>query len=90
MTSSGHHRPHPPTAEFSCMMQSRRSAIALRHVSYEDLGLLAPVMEHNGWDVRRRDAAGGVKDSGYGREGGTEGLQCYTVVKNVSHKTTEA
>ncbi|MCP3407697.1 NAD-dependent succinate-semialdehyde dehydrogenase [Bradyrhizobium sp. CCGB01] len=30
---------------------------------------------------------GGVKDSGYGREGGTEGLQGYTVVKNVSHKT---
>jgi succinate-semialdehyde dehydrogenase / glutarate-semialdehyde dehydrogenase len=28
---------------------------------------------------------GGVKDSGYGREGGTEGLECYTVVKNVSH-----
>jgi succinate-semialdehyde dehydrogenase / glutarate-semialdehyde dehydrogenase len=31
---------------------------------------------------------GGVKDSGYGREGGTEGLQCYTVTKNVSHKMT--
>ena len=30
---------------------------------------------------------GGVKDSGYGREGGTEGLACYTVVKNVSHQT---
>ena len=30
---------------------------------------------------------GGVKDSGYGREGGIEGLQSYTVVKNVSHKT---
>jgi succinate-semialdehyde dehydrogenase / glutarate-semialdehyde dehydrogenase len=30
---------------------------------------------------------GGVKESGYGREGGTEGLECYTVVKNVSHKT---
>lgn len=30
---------------------------------------------------------GGVKDSGYGREGGTEGLQCYTVVKNVSLQT---
>jgi succinate-semialdehyde dehydrogenase / glutarate-semialdehyde dehydrogenase len=30
---------------------------------------------------------GGVKESGYGREGGVEGLQCYTVVKNVSHKT---
>ena len=29
---------------------------------------------------------GGVKESGYGREGGTEGLQCYTVTKNVSHK----
>jgi succinate-semialdehyde dehydrogenase / glutarate-semialdehyde dehydrogenase len=28
---------------------------------------------------------GGVKESGYGREGGTEGLACYTVVKNVSH-----
>jgi succinate-semialdehyde dehydrogenase/glutarate-semialdehyde dehydrogenase len=28
---------------------------------------------------------GGVKDSGIGREGGVEGLQCYTVVKNVSH-----
>ncbi|MEQ8196144.1 MAG: NAD-dependent succinate-semialdehyde dehydrogenase [Rhodospirillales bacterium] len=29
---------------------------------------------------------GGVKDSGYGREGGVEGLECYTVVKNISHK----
>jgi succinate-semialdehyde dehydrogenase / glutarate-semialdehyde dehydrogenase len=29
---------------------------------------------------------GGVKDSGYGREGGTEGLDCYTVAKLVSHK----
>src|SRR5262245_48269138 len=28
---------------------------------------------------------GGVKESGYGREGGTEGLEHYTVVKNVSH-----
>lgn len=26
---------------------------------------------------------GGIKDSGYGREGGTEGLGCYTVSKNV-------
>jgi succinate-semialdehyde dehydrogenase/glutarate-semialdehyde dehydrogenase len=30
---------------------------------------------------------GGVKDSGYGREGGTEGLDEYTVVKCVSHLT---
>jgi succinate-semialdehyde dehydrogenase / glutarate-semialdehyde dehydrogenase len=29
---------------------------------------------------------GGVKDSGYGHEGGTEGLQCYTIAKLVSHK----
>jgi succinate-semialdehyde dehydrogenase/glutarate-semialdehyde dehydrogenase len=29
---------------------------------------------------------GGVKDSGYGREGGTEGLDCYTITKLVSHK----
>ncbi len=30
---------------------------------------------------------GGVKESGFGREGGIEGLQAYTVVKNVSHRT---
>ncbi|WNJ92762.1 NAD-dependent succinate-semialdehyde dehydrogenase [Bosea sp. 685] len=29
---------------------------------------------------------GGVKDSGYGREGGAEGLSHYTVIKNVSHR----
>ena len=31
---------------------------------------------------------GGVKESGYGREGGAEGLSHYTIVKNVSHRTT--
>lgn len=31
---------------------------------------------------------GGVKASGYGREGGAEGLHHYTVVKNVSHSMT--
>lgn len=33
---------------------------------------------------------GGVKDSGYGREGGLEGLQSYTVVKNVSYRMRPA
>ena len=31
---------------------------------------------------------GGVKSSGYGREGGTEGLLNYMVVKNISHSMT--
>jgi succinate-semialdehyde dehydrogenase / glutarate-semialdehyde dehydrogenase len=30
---------------------------------------------------------GGVKESGFRREGETEGLQCYTVAKNISHLT---
>jgi len=29
---------------------------------------------------------GGVKESGYGREGGAEGLHHYMIVKNVSHR----
>jgi GMP synthase (glutamine-hydrolysing) len=38
------------------MNQHRRSAVALRHVAFEDLGLLAPVMERQGWDVSYREA----------------------------------
>lgn len=30
---------------------------------------------------------GGVKDSGYAREGGTEGIEQYTIARTVSHKT---
>ncbi|MCS3501982.1 GMP synthase (glutamine-hydrolyzing) [Bradyrhizobium japonicum] len=33
------------------MFQRRRSAVALRHVAFEDLGLLAPIMEREGWNV---------------------------------------
>ena len=29
---------------------------------------------------------GGIKDSGYGREGGTEGLECYTFARAVTHR----
>ena len=32
-----------------------------------------------------QEIAGG--EEGVGREGGIEGLQCYTVVKNISHLT---
>src|ERR1700721_3385767 len=39
------------------MNQPRPSAVALRHVAFEDLGLLAPVMEHEGWDVSFWQAA---------------------------------
>ncbi|SDS89825.1 glutamine amidotransferase [Bradyrhizobium canariense] len=48
----------------------RRSAIALRHVAFEDLGLLAPVMAREGWDVTFREAAtddlreGSIRDAG--------------------------
>jgi GMP synthase (glutamine-hydrolysing) len=33
------------------MIRCRRSAVALRHVAFEDLGLLAPILEREGWDV---------------------------------------
>ena len=39
------------------MTRHRRSAIALRHIAFEDLGLLAPVLEREGWDVSYREAS---------------------------------
>ncbi len=33
-----------------------RSAIALRHVAFEDLGLLAPILAAGGWDCAYREA----------------------------------
>jgi GMP synthase (glutamine-hydrolysing) len=44
-------------------MFSRRSAVALRHVAFEDLGLLAPIMEREGWNVSFCEAA--VDDLGH-------------------------
>jgi GMP synthase (glutamine-hydrolysing) len=38
-------------------MFSRRSAVALRHVAFEDLGMLAPIMEREGWNVSFCEAA---------------------------------
>jgi GMP synthase (glutamine-hydrolysing) len=35
----------------------QRSAVVLRHVPFEDLGLLAPIMRREGWEVSFRDAA---------------------------------
>src|ERR1700759_1264706 len=39
------------------MISSRRSAVALGPVAFEDLGLLAPIMEREGWDVSFCEAA---------------------------------
>ncbi len=39
------------------MILHRRSAVAVRHVAYEDLGLLAPIMEREGWNVSFCEAA---------------------------------
>jgi GMP synthase (glutamine-hydrolysing) len=44
-------------------MHTRRSAVGLRHVAFEDLGLLAPIMEREGWDVSFCEAA--VDDLGH-------------------------
>ena len=35
----------------------RHSAVALRHVPFEDLGLLAPILQREGWEVSFRDVA---------------------------------
>ena len=39
------------------MTLPRRKAVALRHVAFEDLGLLAPLLECQGWDVTLLEAA---------------------------------
>lgn len=37
-------------------MPASRKVVALRHVAFEDLGLLAPILRHAGWDIDIRDA----------------------------------
>src|SRR5271165_7156647 len=39
------------------MPSSERSAVALRHVEYEDLGLLARVLREAGWEASYRETA---------------------------------
>lgn len=39
------------------MTNARRRAVAIRHVSFEDLGLLASLLTKRGYDVSYRDAA---------------------------------
>src|SRR5580692_7211406 len=51
-------RPGPYfSTEREPMTDQRRSAIALRHVAFEDLGLLSAVLEAAGWTISLNDAA---------------------------------
>lgn len=45
------------------MNRHRRSAVALRHVAFEDLGLLSAVLDRAGWDVAFCEAA--IDDLGH-------------------------
>jgi succinate-semialdehyde dehydrogenase / glutarate-semialdehyde dehydrogenase len=69
------------------------AAYAFTH-SARNVDLLAEGVEVGNLSINHFTASiaetpfGGVKESGYGREGGTEGLLCYTVAKNVSHLTS--
>jgi succinate-semialdehyde dehydrogenase/glutarate-semialdehyde dehydrogenase len=65
---------------------TRSSAVAERMVRELEAGILS--INHCGGSVSEAPS-GGVKDSGYGREGGPEGLGGYLVTKRVSHLLTE-
>ena len=76
--------------------QGQRAALRARRLRLHQLGTAMPTgcregVEAGNLSINHCVASlaetpfGGVKDSGYGREGGSEGLTHYTVVKNVSH-----
>ena len=67
------------------------AAYAFTH-SARNADRLAEGIEAGNFSINTLEASvaetpfGGVKESGYGREGGMEGLSHYTVIKNVSHR----
>ncbi len=61
------------------------AATAEKLIAGFEAGILS--VNHCGGSVPQAPS-GGVKDSGYGREGGREGLSGYLVTKRVSHKLT--
>jgi succinate-semialdehyde dehydrogenase / glutarate-semialdehyde dehydrogenase len=67
------------------------AAYAFTH-SARNADRLAEGIEAGNFSINTLEASvaetpfGGVKESGYGREGGLEGLSHYTIIKNVSHR----
>lgn len=67
------------------------AAYAFTH-SARNADRLAEGIEAGNFSINTLEASvaetpfGGVKESGYGREGGMEGLSHYTIIKNVSHR----
>ena len=59
------------------------AATAARLKRELEAGILS--INHCGGSVPE-DPSGGVKESGYGREGGSEGLEPYMVIKRISHR----
>jgi succinate-semialdehyde dehydrogenase/glutarate-semialdehyde dehydrogenase len=59
------------------------AATAEKLIAGFEAGILS--INHCGGSVPQAPS-GGVKDSGYGREGGTEGLEGYLITKRVSHR----
>jgi|TARA_A100001391_G_scaffold202437_2_gene192017 succinate-semialdehyde dehydrogenase/glutarate-semialdehyde dehydrogenase len=64
-----------------CFTES--AATAERITNALEAGILS--VNHTGGSVHEAPS-GGVKESGYGREGGEEGFEAYQIVKRVSHK----